>query len=171
MTLAPYQGMNLVPGMGVEQFSAEYDNAGLIYGPPHLGFFLTYAVIDGSSRDTGNTNNTSVLRPGLVMAQLTASPLKWKPFVSGASDGTQYARGILMEFGVNTQMDGADADRLVATILVVGNVNPEAVCLASTAGYGLAQSGVGLAVRKHLKYNIRMSDDFVGNLVEALSGR
>ena len=33
MTLAPYQGMNLVPGVGTEVFSAEHDVSDIVYGP------------------------------------------------------------------------------------------------------------------------------------------
>jgi len=170
MPLGPYQGMFLTPGMSAETYSAETDLSEIVYGPLWNCVYLNYAVVDGASRDAGNTGYTTVLRPGLIMAKVTATG-KWKPFVSGASDGTELARGILLAFGLNTQMDGADADRFLATILVKGIVNPSGLCLNTTAAYGLARSSVGLAVRKHFKYNLTMSDDFEGDLVEALSGR
>lgn len=170
MPLAPYQGLLLSPGMLAETYSAEHDLADIIYGPMHLCLHLNHAVVDGASRDTGNTGHTTVLRPGLIMAKVTASG-KWKPFVSGASDGTQYARGILLAFGLNTQYDGADADRYLASILVKGNVRPEGCVLNTSTTYGLARTSVGLAVRKHLRYNITFSDDFEQDLAEPLSGR
>jgi hypothetical protein len=169
MTVAPYQAMHLVPGVGTELFSAESGLSGLIYGPLHLSLLLPYARVSGAARDASNSP-TTVLRPGLVMAKITASD-KWSPFVSGASDGTQYALGILTEFGLNTQIDGADADRWMATILVKGNVNPSAICLTTSATYGLARASVGLAVRKHFKYNFTFSDDLSGDLIDPLSGR
>lgn len=170
MTLAPYQGMNLVPGVGTEVFSAEHDVSDIVYGPLTNCLYLTNCLISGASRDAGNTGNTTVLRPGLVMGIITASG-KWAQFTSGAVDGTQYARGILLHMGLNTQLGGADADRWVATILVRGVVNPSGICLASTAGYGLARASVGLEVRKHLMYAIQMSDDFMNDLTIPLSGR
>ena len=171
MPLALYQGYGLVPGMGSETYSAEHDFKELFYSKLTCYDYVTYAVIDGSSVDTGNTNNTTVLRPGLVMSQVTTGG-KWKPFVSGAVDGTQWARGILLEFGLNTQYDAANTDRFLATILIKGGIlNPEGICIASTAGYGLARSGVGLTIRKHFKYNFAFSDDFMGDLIDPLSGR
>jgi hypothetical protein len=153
-----------------EVYTAETDLSDIVYGPLWNCVYLNYAVVDGSSRDNGNTGNTTVLRPGLIMAKVSATG-KWKPFVSGAGDGTQLARGILLSFGLNTQVNGADADRYLATILVRGIVNPEALCLNTTAAYGLARSGIGLAVRKHLMYSILMSDDFENDLTIPLSGR
>jgi len=170
MPLASYQGMFLTPGMLSETYTTETDLSDIIYGPLWNCVYLNYAVVDGASRDAGNTNNTTVLRPGLIMAKVTSTG-KWKPFVSGASDGTQLARGILLAFGLNTQMDGADADRYLATILVRGIVNPSGLCLNTTTAYGLARTSVGLAVRKHLQYNLMMSDDFEGDLTIPLSGR
>ena len=172
MTLGLYTGQYLTPGMGTEQYTVEEDNAGILYGGlgRYTQIYLGYAVVSGAARDAGNTGSTDVLRPGCIMGIITASG-KWAQFTSGASDGTQYARGILMALGLSTQQDGANQDRFMATILVGGIVNPEALCLASTAGYGLARTSVGLAVRKHLMYAIRMSDDFMNDLTIPLSGR
>lgn len=170
MSLAPYQGMMLPPGMLSEVYTAETDLSDIIYGPLWNCLYLNYAVVDGASRDNGNTGNTTVLRPGLIMSRVTATG-KWRPFVSGASDGTQFARGILLSFGLNTQLASGDADRYLATILVRGVVNPEALCLNTTAAYGLARTGVGLTVRRHLMYTIQMSDDFENDLTIPLSGR
>lgn len=161
MVLGPYQGHLLVPGMGSPVYTAEHDLAGLIYGSPHLCTFVTHAVIDGSTEDTGNTGNVTVLRPGLVMAQ-HATTQKWHVFDNGGSNELNIARGILVQLGLNTQLDGSDTDRFLATILVGGIVNPEAVCIAASSTYGLAKTGAGLNVRKALMYSIRFSDDFMG---------
>jgi hypothetical protein len=170
MPLAPYQGLNLSPGMLAETYSAEHDLSDIIYGPLHLALYLNHAVIDGASRDAGNTGYNTVLRHGLIMAKVSATG-KWKPFVSGASDGTEYARGILLAFGLNTQYDGADADRFLGSILVKGNVRETGCVIAASTTYGLARTSVGLAVRTHLRYNISFSDDFEQDLAEPLSGR
>lgn len=171
MVLAPYQGQDLVPGMGTEAFTTELDNSGLIYGSPHQCVFVTHALIDGTSRDAGNTDSTTVLRIGLIMAQVTATK-KWKPFDAGASDGTEIPMGILTKLGLNTQMDGANADRFLASIMVRGNVNPEALCIATTAAYGLDKATAAhVTVRKAFKYAFGLSDDFMAYTPEALASR
>lgn len=167
--LAPYMGLALVPGMGAAAYSAEHDLSDVVYGPLWNCMYLNYAVVSGAARDAGNTNNTTVLRPGLVMGVITASG-KWAQFDASAVDGTEVARGILLQFGLNTQSDGADADRFLATILVRGVCNPSGVCLASGA-YGLARSSTGLTVRKHLMYSITFSDDFIQELTDPIATR
>lgn len=161
MVLAPYNGEFLTPGMLAEAYSAENDNKAILYGGNggyNRPVFVGWAVVSGAALDAGNTGNTTVLRPGLIMAQITASG-KWTTFVSGNSDGSEIPRGILFSLGLNTQMDGGNVDRFLATILVGGIVNPEALCLGSSATYGLARTSVGLTVRKYLYTAIKFSDD------------
>jgi hypothetical protein len=160
MSLAPYQGSLLIPGMGAPTFSAEHDLMGLIYGPPHLCLYVTHALIDGAARDVGNTGNTTVLRPGLVMARLTATQ-KWTTYVTGGSDGSELPLGILCELGLNTQMSGGNADRFLATIMVKGNVNPEAMCIGANATYGIDKvTASHIDIRESFALNFMFSDDF-----------
>lgn len=163
MTLAPYQGHFLTPGLQAELYSVESDIASLIYGPLHQCLFLNWAVIDGSARDAGNVGNTTVLRQGLVLGQVTTTK-KWKQWDPDAVDGTEIARGILAYYGVNTQYGGGDADRYLASILVKGNVQAKSVCLEDTDAAGLPQTGDGLTVRQHLLYNVTFDDDFIAAL-------
>lgn len=167
--LAPYSAYGIGPGMGVAAYTAEHDNMGMIYGSPHHTVFLTHAIIDGAARDANNTD-TTVLRPGLIMAKLSATQ-KWVPFVTGGSDGSEQPAGILTMLGLNTQMDGGNVDRFLATIMVGGNVNPAALVLSASATYGIPTSGAGLVVRKAFKYSFRFSDDFMGYIHSPLSGR
>lgn len=171
MVLAPYQGYLLSPGMGAEAYALEHDLSGLIYGSIHNMTLAPFAVVDGSSTDSGNTSNTTVLRIGLVMA-VNSSTGKWVPFVSGGSNATGTPKGILLELGLNTQMDGANTDRFLATILVMGCVYPTGVCIASTAGYGIDQSTTAhVNVRKGFKYNIRFADDFGSFVTDPMGSR
>lgn len=171
MVLAPYMGYLATPGMGTEAYALEHDLSGLIYGSIHNQTLVPYALVDGASRDTGNTSNTTVLRIGLVMA-LNSSTKKWVPFSSGGSNATGEAAGILLELGLNTQLDGADADRWLATILVMGCVYPTGLCIASTAGYGIDKSTTAhVNVRKGFQYNIRFADDFGSFVTDPLADR
>lgn len=161
--LSPFYGNYLIPGMGQEVNTAEFDISSLIYGGTlHGARFLHAALLDATSVDTGNTGNTGVLRPGLVMAQVTATG-KWKPFAAGASDGTEIARGILFTAGL--AMGDVAKDRFLASILVGGvALYPSGICIAATTGFGLAQTGAGETVRKQLAFNFQFADDW-NNLV------
>lgn len=171
MSLGPYQGSALIPGYGSAVYSTEGDNNGIIYGPPGLCLYVTHAVIDGAARDAGNTGNTSVLRHGLIMGQITATT-KWAQYNPSASDGTEIPRGILTELGLNTQLAGADTDRFLATIMVKGNVNPEALCLASSATYGIDKATAAhIDVREAFMLNFMFSDDFMNFTAIPLASR
>jgi hypothetical protein len=83
------------PGFSAERTSYE---AGIFFQTAFVGDVL-YApnpLIDSTAEDTGHTNYTSVLRPGLVMAELD-SGAGWVDYDNDATDGSQEARGILME--------------------------------------------------------------------------
>lgn len=158
--LAPYSGMMLAPGMGQPAFTVEHDLMGMIYGSPHLCLFATHCIVDGASRDAGNTADVTVLRPGLIMA-INSSTQKWTQFTSGGANSTGVPVGILTVLGLNTQMAGENTDRFLATIMVKGNVNPEALCIAATAAYGIDKATAShIAVRKALALNFMFSDDF-----------
>jgi hypothetical protein len=171
--LSPYQAQFLPPGWGVEFQTAETDISGWLYAGSSIGSCLQvpYALLDGTSRDAGNTGFTSVLRPGLIMAQVTATG-KWKQFDNAAVDGTQFARGILGWYGLNTQLAGADQDRWMANI-IIGNacLQPNGLCIAASATYGIATTGAGLAVRKHFLHAFQFCDDFMGAIPAPFAGR
>lgn len=156
--LSPFYGNYLPPGMGQEVNTAEFDISSLIYGGDlRNARFIHGGLVDGTSSDTGNTGNTGVLRPGLIMAQVDATG-KWKPFNAGASDGTQFARGVLFTAGL--AMDSKD--RFLASILVGGvALYPSGLCLAASATYGLATTGAGATVRKHLALAFQFADDWM----------
>lgn len=171
MVLSPYMNYLTTPGMGSETYCLENDISGIVYGSIHNQMLVPYALVDGASRDTGNTSNTTVLRIGLVMA-LNSSTNKWQPFESGGSNAIGSPAGILLELGLNTQLDGADADRWLATIMVAGCVYPTGLCIKSTAGYGIDKSTTAhVNVRKGFKYNIRFADDFGSYVTDAMGSR
>jgi len=171
MSLAPYMGYLTTPGMGTEQYCLEHDISGIVYGSIHNQTLVPYALVDGSSTDTGNTGNTTVLRIGLVMA-LNSSTKKWQPFESGGSNAIGEAAGILLELGLNTQLGGTSTDRWLATIMVMGCVYPTGLCIKSTAGYGIDKSTTAhVNVRKGFQYNIRFADDFGSFVTDPLADR
>ena len=52
-------------------------------------------IIDSTARDAGSTPTTS-LRAGLVLGRVTVTG-RWKEYDDGDSDGTNVARGVLLE--------------------------------------------------------------------------
>ena len=73
------------------------------------------AVIDGATRDAGNTP-TTVLRPGLILGKVTATG-KYKEYDPDGSDGTQIAEAILPIELKATDFDANDADRHFGVIV------------------------------------------------------
>lgn len=162
MSITLYLPVTGIPGTGTEIRTTEQDLSGLFYGPMQ-GVILTpstASIIDGASLDAGNTGFTTVLRQGLVMGRVTATG-KWRPFNNGASDGTEIARGILL---LATAIPNGQ-DIINGQICVSAPcLEPAGLCLAAASAYGLAQSGAGLNVRKHLAFNFKFADDF-NNLI------
>lgn len=67
--------------------------------------------LSGAARDATNTP-TTVLRSGLVLAQLTASGL-WQQYVPGAADGSQDPAVILLSSFRMQDLDGNNVNRFV----------------------------------------------------------
>ena len=156
--------------MGQEVNTAEFDISSLIYGGDlRNARFVHGAVVDSTSTDTGNTGNTGILRPGLIMAQVSATG-KWKPFVAGASDGTQLPKGVLFTAGL--AMGSPANDRFLASILVGGvALYPTGLVIAADTDYGLAQSGAGATVRKHFAFAFQFADDWTSVIGVPIAAR
>jgi hypothetical protein len=168
--LSPFYGNYLPPGMGQEVNTAEFDVSSLIYGGDlRNARFVHGAVVDSTSSDPGNTGNTGVLRPGLIMAQVTSTG-KWKPFVAGATDGTQFPKGVLFTAGL--AMGSPTNDRFLASILVGGvALYSSALVIAADTSYGLAQTGAGATVRKYFAFAFQFADDWMNLIGVPISAR
>lgn len=84
-------------------------------------------VIDSTATDSGNSGNTSVLRPGLLMARLDASG-NWVPYSYGANDGSQVAAGVLVqEVNMLDYTTGSAAARLANVIVIKGKLKVNAL--------------------------------------------
>jgi len=88
------------------------------WGSQYQGVFRN-GLIDGASRDTGNTP-TYELRPGLLLGEVTATG-KYKQYSPTATDGSEVASAVLIEGLRMTDFDGTDVDRFYA-VLVGGPV-------------------------------------------------
>lgn len=77
--------------------------------------------ISGAARDSGNSDNSAILRPGLVMGIITASQL-YTNYSATATDGSQVAAGILpVSLRMTDLITGANSQK-VAGMVVGGPV-------------------------------------------------
>lgn len=111
-----YAGVGQVPGMSTSRDTIE---AEVCWGRREQLRFQS-ALLDGATRDTGNTNNTNTLRPGLVLGKITATG-KYTQYNPVATDGSQVAAAILMQAFRATDIAGSNQD-LFVNILVGGPV-------------------------------------------------
>jgi hypothetical protein len=80
-----------VPGIGTAIETAENE---FMWGREELKVRLGVQV-SGAARDAGNTSNTTTLRKGLILGQITAQPGLWKQYDPAATDGSQVAGCVL----------------------------------------------------------------------------
>lgn len=92
-------------------------------------------IVDGASRDAGNTGNTNILRPGLLMGTVTTSgKLKqWNPL---ATDGTEQISHVLGT-ALSTTRNGSDAD-LLYYVFRFGSFKIDGLCIASESTNGIS---------------------------------
>lgn len=161
-----FDGHFLTPGMGVP--ATEVVNPhGAQWGRLFDMKFLS-AQIDGSSRDTGNTGYTSVLRPGLVLGKVASSG-KLKQWDPTATDGTAKPWGILAHAMAMTQ-SGTDQDRFSAMVYVGGSITPQGVLVPGNTAYGLDGDDEEYNLRAQLSPGFVFSDDPLGCLTGKAGG-
>lgn len=104
-----------VPGLTTsrETYESEFR-----WGSQFQGVFAN-GLIDGSTTDSGSSP-THVLRPGLLLGQVTATG-KYKNYSPTATDGTEVASAILIESLRMQDFNGTATDRFYA-VLVGGPV-------------------------------------------------
>lgn len=127
-----------LPGIDALRENVE---AAITWGPwEYNRAFIQGAVIDGSAADAGG-DPTTLLRPGLMMAQVRAAsgtdPLKWKQWDPTATDGTQDFGGILL-WDASMVMLGSARDRWFGYILTGGLVKSSSIIIPGAASAGLA---------------------------------
>lgn len=119
------------------------------------------AVIDGATRDAGNTAQPTKLRPGLILGKVTSTD-KLKEWSPTATDGTQLAHGILV-YDQLTQFAGANKDRWLGYVMVGGNLKPKNILVPPSATYGLAGNANEHIIRAQLDNRFLMDDDLNGS--------
>lgn len=118
-------------------------------GQPPLESFRG-GTIDGASRDTGNSPDTTILRPGLLLGQVysTGKLKQWSPT---ATDGTQFIFGILDNPAVKMTQGGTDYDRFRGQIMVKGQVNPARLLVPGQASFGITGTAYEYLIRQQMQ--------------------
>lgn len=125
------------------------------WGPArNLIWFPRSAVIDGASRDGGNTSLTTTLRPGLILGRVTSGG-KFKQYDPTATDGTEIPFGILAISVKVVDADGANRDRH-APIVVAGPVKSGQLIS------GLSPYTLDNYARSQMRPRFWFDDDFSG---------
>lgn len=118
------------------------------------------AVIDGASRDSGNTV-TDVLRPGLLLGRVTSTN-KCKQFDPTATDGTAKVFGILGYAHKMTSM-GSNADRYIGWVMVSGCVKADKLLIPGQSSFGISGNAYEHLIRRSMHPRFLFSDRLQGN--------
>lgn len=145
-----------VPGQGAAVFTTEREI--IAQGFESQQVFFKSAVIDGASRDAGNSP-TTVLRPGLLLGKITTSG-KYTQWSAIATDGSQFVAGILWKELRAQDFDANNTDR--AFTIIVSNALLQASQLL-VKGVALTSATDEYLARRQLHAaGCRMDDDPVG---------
>lgn len=160
MSVGGIAGVSFLPP-GIDGI-IETKEAAVFYGDQRYWNFwkLQQALIDGASRDTGNTGQEEILRVGLLMSfnQVTE---KWAPYdgVGAGNTGLQEVSGVLYA-AIQTQRNGADQDRFVAAIGFGGLWRSEGLIILGETAAGLAGATLETITRASIAdLQVRLSDE------------
>ena len=111
---------------------------------------VTGVSISGAARDSGNSENSAILRPGLVMGIITGSGL-WTNYSPTATDGSQVAQGIIpVSLRMTDLISGSNSQKVVG--MIVGGPVQAALLV-----------GLDQAARADMFGRFIFDDDFHGN--------
>jgi len=149
---------NLLGGHYMAPFNEVVNPTNITWGRLDQQIFLP-VVLDGSSRDAGNTNFTDVLRPGLLLGKVTsgADAGKFKQWNPDATDGTQNIAGVLMG-AQKMQLLGSDQDRTTGFVLFGGNVKASGLFVGSVTNPGIVGSTLEWVIRRQMAGRFMFDD-------------
>ena len=119
------------------------------------------SVVIGSARDAGNSGDTTVLRPGLLLGKITASG-KLKEWDPTGTDGSQNIYGVL-GYSQKMQRLGANADRWLGWVYCWGFLKADRLLIPGEANFGIDGHAQEHIIRKQLGSRFTFSDKVEGN--------
>lgn len=166
--LMGYSGQFLPPGNLAEITTLETEFTSVFWGRLDQLVIGHNVVLDGTTRDAGNTGYTTSLRPGLLLGKITATG-KFKQWNPAATDGTQFIAGVLLH-SLYMQRNNADQDRFVGYVLFGGQVKVNGLVIATETAAGIVGTDAEYAVRSQMKHGFRFDDDPIGYSVSGAKG-
>lgn len=119
-------------------------------------------MIGGASRDSGNTNYTTVLRPGLLLGKVTATG-KVKEWNPSGTDGSERLFGVL-DLSVSMTRLGNNQDRFLGHVWVKGNVKPHRLLIPGQSDYGIYGNANEHTIKTQLyQMGSKLVDDTTAN--------
>lgn len=158
--LSQYSGSYLPPGMLPEITTLEPELTSIFWGRLEQQVIGHNVVIDGASRDAGNTGYTTSLRPGLLLGKVTSTG-KFKQWNPAATDGTQFIAGVLLH-SVFMQRNSADQDRFVGYVMFGGLVKIHGLVIASETTSGIDGKDSEYDIRSQMYHAFKFDDDPIG---------
>lgn len=131
-----YTGFGAIPG--IDDIRQNFE-AALTWGPwDYNKAFIVPVLLSGAARDAGNTEDTTVLRPGLLLGQARSAGnfkvKEWSPAATG--NGDEYLFGVLL-WDAKTQQLGTNKDRWFGYAMVGGHVKSAGLIIPGNASAGL----------------------------------
>jgi hypothetical protein len=147
-----------IPGQSATPLFEVVAPKSLVWGRTDHQRFIP-VILDGSSRDAGNTGFTDVLRPGLLLGKVTSGGDvgKFKQWSSTATDGTNRIAAILLS-AQKIQNYGTDIDRIGGYIMVAGQVKSGGIAIPSSATYGIVGHALEYIIRAQLHPFFQLDD-------------
>tara|TARA_R110000824_G_scaffold391156_1_gene588767 strand:- start:11828 stop:12655 length:828 start_codon:yes stop_codon:yes gene_type:complete len=118
------------------------------------------SVVIGSARDAGNSGDTTVLRPGLLLGKITASG-KLKEWNPTGTDGSQNIYGVLGYSQKMTRL-GSNADRWLGWVYCWGFLKADRILVPGQADFGISGNANEHIIRKQLGNRFTFSDKLEG---------
>jgi hypothetical protein len=155
MSMVDFDFHNIMPGQSNAQVNEVVARGSITWGPQKFQYFYP-AIIDGATRDAGNTGFTEVLRPGLLLG-FNNTTKKWGVFDPAATDGTQMPAGVLL-FATRMTISGVSSDRFTGQVLIRGMIRAGGLSVAGSSTQGIVGNASEWLIRSALSRSFVFDD-------------
>lgn len=147
---------NLTPGLSIPVASV-YTNQ-FWWGNRGVDYDYVGMPIKSTVTDTGNTGNTSYLRPGFLLGKKTSDGYlyKWDPT---ATDGTQYIFGVLYGGQSMLNQAGTATDRVSGEVVVWGKVRSSCLIIPGNTAKTIIGDVYEYVVRSQMRGRFQLDDE------------
>ena len=140
-----------VPGMTAQYTTITSD---ILWGRAELQIYES-VLLSGAARDAGNTP-TTLLRPGLLLGQVTATK-KWKEWNPTGTDGSEFIAGVLLT-DISAQLLATNEDRFMGFVLKRGMVKASKLIVPGAASATIVGAALEYVIRNALAKNFLLDD-------------